>query len=135
MSGKGRVSGPRTRDDAVEPTDWGMVTRPILDEPIVVEDVPSTQTTITVVPCVFAAVQLLAANPDRLGFTIRNGSTTCWLYVKAHAGGATVSDTFHTVLIGPCGYYEDPFHYVGVVTGVWTGTLADGSAFVTEYLP
>lgn len=131
-----KVSAPATRDAPPVPDDWGLVVRPIFGGvPVPVEETPSTDGVLTAVPASIAPVTLLAANATRLGFTIRNSSTTAWLYVKSSIHGAVVSDTFHTVALGPCGYYEDPYHYVGEVTGVWANGAMTGDALITEYLP
>jgi hypothetical protein len=55
------------------------------------------------------------------------------LYVKASNQITLVSSNFHTVALVPQAYYEDPYHYVGIVTGVWSG--ATGAALVDEYTP
>lgn len=125
------VSGGATRNDPPVPTDWGLVVRPIGGSSSVTR---STDGEITVVPANAAPVVLLTENLNRLGFSIRNTSTTATLYVKASIQATPVSAVFHTVALKPCGYYEDPFHYVNEVSGVWVGVL-DGAAMVTDYLP
>ena len=132
MAGGPVVSAPAVRNDPPVADDWGEVVRPI--GPIgPVFPAPSTQSTLTAIPGAIAPVVLLAANPNRLGFSIRNTSMTDVLYVKASASGAAVSAVYHTVAICPGGYYEDPYRYVGIVTGVWSA--ATGEALVDEYLP
>lgn len=129
MSG-GVVSGPATRTVPPDPDDAGMVVRPIGPIGPVI---PLTATTgaVTSVPAAIVATPLLAANPARLGFSIRNTSTADTLYVLAANAGA-VSPALHTVALVPGAYYEDPYHYVGPVTGVWA-PAATGTALVDEY--
>lgn len=91
----------------------------------------STTSALTSVPSSIIPVLLLAANPARTGFSIRNSSIMDTLYVKASAAGPAVSPIFHTVALVPGAYYEDPFHYVGDVFGVWSA--ATGAALVDEY--
>lgn len=130
-----KVTAPATRDGAPASNEWGLVVRPIFSAPVPVEEAPSTDAVLTAVPASAAPVTLLAANATRLGFSIRNSSTTAWLYIKSSTHGAAVSTSFHTVAISPCGYYEDPYHYVGDVTGIWANGAIAGDALVTEYLP
>lgn len=131
-----KVSAPATRNAPPAVDEFGLVVRPIFGGvPVPVEEAPSTDGVLTAVPASGAPVTLLAANATRLGFSIRNSSTTAWLYVKSSTHGGAVSDTFHTVAISPCGYYEDPYHYVGIVTGIWANGALTGNALITEYLP
>lgn len=76
-------------------------------------------------------VVLQAANGSRLGWTCYNDSTKDLMIAFA----ATASATAFTVLVpkiasGVGGYYELPFAYTGVISGIWTGT--NGAARVTE---
>lgn len=78
-----------------------------------------------------SSVTLLAANAARLGAAIVNDSTSI-LYVKF---GSTASATSFTVCLagsvaGVPAYYEVPFGYVGIITGIWVS--ATGAARVTE---
>src|SRR5690349_10063738 len=77
---------------------------------------------LSAVPGSLASVELLAANPDRAGFSIRNTSETATLYVLANTAGGNASPTNHTVAIAAGGYYEDPYNYVGVVAGAWAAS-------------
>lgn len=72
-------------------------------------------------------VTVLASNSSRKGGSIFNDSTQV-LTIKAGAGA---SQTSLTAKISVGGYYEIPFNYTGVITGLWVS--ADGSARVTEY--
>lgn len=121
---------------------YGYVVRPLfggpipLPVPVIVEEVPATDSNVTAIAASLVPVLLLAADPDptnpnRLGWSVRNTSQQDTLYVLASPAGV-VSPTFHTVALRPTAYYEDPYHYVGQVTGVW-GTGPSGEALVTEY--
>ena len=90
---------------------------------------PSTSGTAT--PSSVAAsttsVSLLAANPARKGTAIWNNSSAN-LYVEL---GATASASAFTARVGAGGYYEVPFTYTGVISGIWDA--ANGSALVREF--
>lgn len=95
-----------------------------------------TASTTTVVEASQVSQTLLAANTSRRGCTVYNNGTSD-LYLKL---GANASSTDFTLIVAPGGYYEVPFKWRGVVSGVWpsalagtgTGTYADGEALVTE---
>lgn len=72
------------------------------------------------------SVTLLAANAARKGATVYNESTSV-LYVKF---GTAASATSYTVQVVAAGYYEVPFGYTGIISGIWA--TANGSARVTE---
>ncbi len=71
-------------------------------------------------------ISLLSSNSSRIGSTIFNKSTAI-LYVIL---GSTASTSSFTVQINPSGYYETPFGYTGVVSGIWSS--ATGTALITE---
>jgi hypothetical protein len=73
-----------------------------------------------------SSVTLIASNASRKGGTIWNDSTAI-LYVKF---GTTASTTSATVKMVADSYYEIPYGYTGIVTGIWAS--ATGSARVTE---
>jgi hypothetical protein len=56
-----------------------------------------------------SAVQLMAANSARRGFSIQNQSTTASCYIN---GTAVATADYHSLLVGPGGFYE-PDHHVG----------------------
>lgn len=126
------VSEAATRDSPPAPDEQGLVVRPIGPSTVIPQ--PSTTSGLVAIPASLVPVLLLAANANRLGFSIRNSSDTDWLYVKASTTVGAVSPTFHTVALPPHGYYEDPFRFVGDVFGVWD-PAATGAAMVDEYLP
>jgi len=74
-----------------------------------------------------ASVSILAANPDRKSFTIRNHSMAT-LYL-ALGPTATLQST---IKLSPEGIYECPATYVGAVSGVWDAEDANGYAAVLE---
>ena len=77
------------------------------------------------------SVTILAANPARRGASIANTSTAI-LYLRFNsAGGAATATTAHTVQMASNTYYEVPFGYTGIITGIWAS--ANGQANVTEF--
>lgn len=91
----------------------------------------NTTATLTNVASSASSVTILASNANRKGATIVNESTAL-LYVKF---GSTASATSYVVsLVGssaaPYSYYEVPFGYSGIITGIWAS--ANGNARVTE---
>lgn len=76
-----------------------------------------------------SAQTLLAANPDRKGFSIFNDSTQI-LYVKLGAAATTTDFSFR---ITPQGYYESStLCYTGIITGIWAAN-GSGAARLSEY--
>lgn len=74
------------------------------------------------------AVSILAANAaGRIGFTVYNDSSAN-LFLLLGAGASLAS---FTVRLVPDAYYEVPFGYSGVVTGIWDAAGA-GAALVDE---
>jgi hypothetical protein len=119
------------RNDDPTSSDFGLVVRPIGGDEVVAKP---TTAVISSVAASATSVLLLAANPDRAGFSIRNTSTTVALYVLANAG--TASSTNHTVMLAPGGYYEDPYNCVDEINGIWAAAPGVGDlALVTEYTP
>jgi len=74
------------------------------------------------------AITILAANSARYGATVYNDDANA-LYLLLGAG--TVSATVYTVLVPSGGYYETPYGFTGILTGLWAADGA-GSARVTE---
>lgn len=75
-----------------------------------------------------SSVTILAANTARYGATIWNDSSVV-LYLLVGTG--TASTTVCTVKIPADGYYEVPYGYTGIISGIWPS--ATGSARVTQY--
>lgn len=75
-----------------------------------------------------SSVTVLAANVARLGASIWNDSSAS-LYLDLTGG--TASATSATVQVPAAGYYEVPFGYTGLITGIWGS--ATGAARVTEW--
>lgn len=71
-------------------------------------------------------VTLLAANTARAGAIFYNDSTAV-LYLKLGSGAGATSKTLP---VAAGGYYEVPFGYTGIITGVWAA--ANGACDVTE---
>lgn len=86
----------------------------------------SATSTLTNVASSATNVTLLASNASRNGAAVFNDSTKV-LYVKL---GATASATSFTVKMLAASYFEVPFHYTGIIDGIWA--TANGSARVTE---
>ncbi|WP_375497043.1 hypothetical protein [uncultured Nostoc sp.] len=86
----------------------------------------STTSTPTTVPAATTSNTILAPNTNRIGMTIWNYSTAN-LYIEF---GATASTSAFLARISPSGYYELPFRYTGVISGIWDA--ANGSALVRE---
>lgn len=84
-------------------------------------------TTTASVPAATTVTTLLAANPTRRGMTLYNDSTAK-LFLKA-GSAASLSDFTIEIVAG--GYYELPFGYTGIVTGLWDAV--NGAARITEF--
>ena len=76
-----------------------------------------------------SAVTILAANPNRTGGSIYNDSTSD---MQVKLGPAATLVDFTLRIIGG-GYFEIPFGWTGIITGMWT--TAVGTAHVVEYTP
>ena len=75
-----------------------------------------------------SSVTILAANALRTGASVYNDSTAI-LYLDVTGG--TASATSFTIKLQADEYYEVPFGYHGLITGIWAS--ATGSARVTEW--
>lgn len=73
-----------------------------------------------------SSTTVLAANTARIGATVFNDSTAT-LYLALFSGASTTS---YTAQVGANAYYEVPFGYDGIITGVWSA--ANGNVRVTE---
>lgn len=87
----------------------------------------SNRATVTKVDSSATNVTLLAANHARLGASFYNNSTAI-LYLKC---GATASTTGFTVQMATETYYELPYGYTGLVSGIWASV--DGNCMITEF--
>jgi hypothetical protein len=76
-----------------------------------------------------ASVTILAANTARKGATVTNTDANI-LYLDL--SGGTASTTSHTVAVPTGSYYEAPFGYTGLITGIWAAD-GSGAALVTEF--
>jgi hypothetical protein len=93
---------------------------------ISVTPLTTANSSVTQVPASVTVVTLQAANASRKGLTVANISTSV-LYIKLGSGASTSS---LTARVASNGYYEVPFGWTGIVTGVWV--TANGNAYVTE---
>lgn len=87
------------------------------------------------VPASTTVVTLRAANPLRRKLSIVNTSAQT-LYVRCKAGASLAAFTV-ALPGGMNAYWEMPFNYRGIVTGIWAAPVApavlSGVAMVTEY--
>lgn len=88
----------------------------------------SDDSTPTTVASSITSETILAANSNRKGATIWNDSTAI-LYLEI---GATAATNAFTAKLFASGYYEVPFHYTGVISGIWSA--ANGNALVRELI-
>ena len=86
----------------------------------------STTSSITTVASTATSSVILAANTNRKGATVNNRSTSK-LYL---AMSATATASAFTVPLDPDDYWEAPFKYTGIISGIWVS--ANGNAIVTE---
>jgi len=86
----------------------------------------STASAVTQVAGSLVVVTLKALNAARKGLTLYNEGNQAW-YVKL---GAAATLTSFTVKILRDGYYEVPFGYTGIVTGIQA--VSSSSLYVTE---
>lgn len=93
-------------------------------------NVRSTTGAKTPVNSAVSSTTILAANPDRKGATITNTDANT-LYLDL--SGGTASATSFTVMVGSGEYYEVPYGYTGLITGIWAGD-GSGAALVTEFV-
>jgi hypothetical protein len=91
-----------------------------------VRPVPTATPTLSNVSHSTSSVTLLAANTGRYGASIYNDSSAR-LWVKM---GSSASASSFTVLMLPGEYYETPFGYTGILTGI--SDVVTGAARVTE---
>ena len=75
-----------------------------------------------------SSVTLLAANTVRIGATIWNDSSAI-LYVDLTGGTATATSC--SVKLVADAYFEVPYRYTGLITGIWAS--ATGAARITEF--
>ncbi|MEH2377616.1 MAG: hypothetical protein V7K27_01745 [Nostoc sp.] len=91
----------------------------------VIESTSATSTPSTVASAITSGI-ILAANSNRKGATIWNDSTTN-LFIQF---GATATTSAFTAKLFAGGYYEIPFHYTGIISGIWSSV--NGNALVNE---
>jgi len=101
-----------------------------LVNPVRIKPIKSSNTTSTTIPSSIDSTVLLAANPNRIGAIIYNNSLSD-LYVDLDS--STSTDNFAFKIAAEGGYYQLPYGYVGIVSGIWD--TANGSAMIREFLP
>lgn len=90
----------------------------------------SSVTTTSVDTSGAAVVTIAASNSSRRKLTVANTSATQFLYLRC-ASGATLTNW--GVPIPPLSYWEMPFNYTGVVTGILASADAGATAKVQEF--
>lgn len=94
-----------------------------------VAEEPASTGTVTSVASAATSTTLLAANAARKGATIYNTDANA---VKILLAAGTASATNFSVSIAANGYYEVPFGYTGIITGIWDVDGA-GAALITQF--
>jgi hypothetical protein len=95
---------------------------------VTISESTSGTSTPTTVASSATSVTILASNSNRKGATIWNDSTAT-LFLEF---GATATTSAFTAKLSPSGYFEVPFHYTGVISGIWSA--ANGNALVRELI-
>ena len=95
---------------------------------VTVVESTSTGSTATTVASTTSNQVILAANASRKGATIWNSSTAN-LFIQF--GAVATTSAFTAQLSAGGGYYEIPFNYTGIISGIWSA--ANGNALVTEF--
>jgi hypothetical protein len=90
---------------------------------------PASSATKSSVASGIASVTILAANTARKGAIVTNTDANA-LYLDL--SGGTASSTSYSVAVASGEYYEMPYGYTGLVTGIWAAD-GTGSALVTEF--
>lgn len=93
---------------------------------VIVSPSIATTSTPSAVNASTTSVTILALNSNRKGATIWNNSTAD-LYIDFDSAAST-SD--FAVKLSAGGYFELPFDYTGVISGIWSA--ANGAALVRE---
>jgi len=88
--------------------------------PLPVRDIRSSTAAATTASIATASATVLLANVNRLGATVYNESgATLYLHM-----GATASLTAYVLQVAIGGYYEVPFGYTGVLSGITAAATA-----------
>lgn len=125
VGGKGN---PNVRTDAPVATDPGVVVR-VAGTVTTAGGGASTTVTQSSASASLSSVSLLAANTNRLRFSVYNDSATAKLYLRLDASAATTTN--NVTILQPAGYFEPPVNYTGEVRGIWD--IASGAARIGEY--
>jgi hypothetical protein len=105
--------------------------QPNLTTPLNVKETKTATNTTATVAGSASVVTLIASNANRLGATVYNDSSAI-LYLKLGASASTSDFTavLQALTSSVGGYYEVPFGYTGIITGIWAS--ATGNARVGE---
>jgi hypothetical protein len=90
----------------------------------------SSSTTKTDLAASITSSTILAANASRKGVAIWNNSISNLFLDFA----STVSLTSYSVKIAPQGYFEMPFNYQGIISGIWDVADTNGKALIREFI-
>jgi len=86
--------------------------------------------TVTSVAASTTSQQAVAANVNRRGLTLHNGSSSATAYIRLGGGTAASTAGGHSFDMQPSAYFEAPFGFTGAVQVVWAS--ATGFLNVTE---
>lgn len=130
LTGENFAQTVRSASNGLDISVTPSVYRPLICNPsgyLISTDLKAATSGVTMVASSEINVTLLAANVARLGASIYNDSNKN-LYLKL---GETASLSSFSVLIVAGGYYEVPFHYIGIIDGIWESS--NGNARITEF--
>jgi hypothetical protein len=99
------------------------------DDPVVARLAAPTTGAQTSVASSTSSVTILAASASRKGAGILNDDAND---LRLLLGPGSASATNYTVLLPSGGYYEVPYGYTGVISGIWSAD-GTGSARVTAF--
>ena len=78
-----------------------------------------------------ASQTILAEDGQRQGATVYNNTASVLYLLLGDNSGAGASSTVFTLAMAAQSYYEVPFEYLGIITGIWAAAGA-GTANVTS---
>lgn len=93
---------------------------------VTITQLTSSTSTPTTVASTITNQTILAANTSRKGATIWNDSTAT-LFIEF---SSTATTSAYTAKLNGGGYYEVPFNYTGLISGIWSAV--NGNAYVRE---
>jgi hypothetical protein len=122
----GLLEAAAVRTAAPTGAEEGLVVRNIPSGVQQVVEAASTATAVALVAGTVVLTTLLVANASRKGATFYNEGNRPW-FIKLGAGASTAS---YTVQVQKDAYFEVPYHYTGIITGLQA--VANGNLLVTE---